>query len=156
MFYILSSHQWSGGEIQGLSGETAISVRLYLGNGKQKNGIKEPYEVEKKVVGGEKAVEEGESNECENRGVVDNIESDSTANSKTALSRNATHTADASDKTNIDNENINNLKGNADSGSCIPESEDFVVPPIGKIYDPRSFSIVFFSCLFLFVSLRFS
>jgi hypothetical protein len=106
--------------------------------------------------GVEKGVEEGERNESEGiydsiGGLVDNSENNTNNCSKISLSPDTVF-AEASDKINIGNENTNNLTDNADSGSCIPESEDFVVPPIGRIYYPRSVPIiyVFFFTFYLF------
>jgi hypothetical protein len=95
-------------------------------------------------------VEEGERNESEGiydsiGGLVDNAENNTNNCSKISLSPDTVF-AEASDKINIGNENTNNLTDNADSGSCIPESEDFVVPPIGRIYYQDLFLLFTFSC----------
>jgi hypothetical protein len=123
---------------------------LYLGNGKQKNSVKESNEGENEVVGGEKGergVEvrekgmEGERNENENesegegrninKDEMDNTQNNNNIKSRTIPSSN-THSIKLTEKSSVKNGNTN-VNSSADSGSCIPESEDFVVPPIGRI-----------------------
>ena len=89
---------------------------------------------------------EGERNEKEreregegegrniNEDEMDNTQNNNNnkSSSSTIPSQN-THSMMATEKSSVKNGNTNSVNSSADSGSCIPESEDFVVPPIGRI-----------------------
>ena len=103
---------------------------------------------------GERGVEvremgmEGERNENEREGEgedegegrnINKDEMDNTQNNNNNKSSSSTipcsntHSMMATEKSSVKNGNTNSVNSSADSGSCIPESEDFVVPPIGRI-----------------------